>query len=82
VKRNIEGRLAKLESSTGSGKPGLIFAKTEPGETLEDFEKRVDRLIREATERDGCEPFVFKLILAHEKSTAEARDAVGGQGAQ
>ena len=60
----------------------MIFAKTEPGETLEDFEKRVDRLVREATARDGCEPFVFKMILAHEKSSAEARNDVIAQGGQ
>jgi len=62
MKGNIEGRLAKLESSAGTGEPGFIFAMTERGETLEAFNQRVERLIRESTERDGVEPFVFKLL--------------------
>lgn len=67
MKRNVEARLAKLEanSSAGDGAPYFIFAENEEGETLEEFDKRVEGLVREE-QRNGCASgFVFKLITTN-----------------
>ncbi len=65
MRAGIEGRLAKLEASDEVRKPEFILAETEPGETDEAFKRRVDRLIRESTERYGVEPIVLAIAFNH-----------------
>lgn len=63
---SIEGRLAKLEQAWASkddGKEGLIFAMQEREETREQFDARVQRLIRET----GCpeERVIVFTVITH-----------------
>lgn len=64
MKASIERRLAKLEASAGIGKGEFIFEVIRADETVEEFDRRVDALVRESTERTGCSPFVLKIIVA------------------
>jgi hypothetical protein len=68
MKRNIEGRLAKLETTKApnDGQGDFIFEVISADETVEEFDRRVDALVRESTERDGVEPsVVFRMVLNH-----------------
>lgn len=64
MKASIERRLAKLEASAGIGKGEFILEVIRADETVEEFDRRVDALVRESTERTGCSPSVLKIIIA------------------
>jgi hypothetical protein len=65
MKRNVEARLAKLEANAGVGGGGIGFisATREEGETKEGFDKRVERLVHESEQRNGCAYDVLFLFL-------------------
>ena len=79
MKGSIKGRLAKLESSTGTGKREFIYVHNLPGETREEFDRRVEALVREATERDGCEPLVMKVLVAHPEPKEDGRSELASR---
>lgn len=66
MRRNVEGRLAKLEGTAKEGARGkhIIFAMTEKGETLEEFEARVERQKRALPGNPDCDVLVFELITS------------------
>jgi hypothetical protein len=79
VSRNFEGRVAKLEKSARKGNGGFIFAQNRADETKEEFDRRVDALVREHKERGETDLFVLKVTVAPPRPKPEGKRGLENQ---
>jgi hypothetical protein len=68
MSRKFEGRIAKLEASA-VGKGEFILAQNREDETLEEFNRRVDALVREAKARGSGSLFLLKVTVAPKRKS-------------
>ena len=68
MSRTIEGRLAKLEARGGIGKGEVIFVQNRPDESKEEFDRRVEAVVREAKQRTKGPVFALKVTVAARES--------------
>jgi hypothetical protein len=62
AKRAIEARLTKLEAKAPEGNGVFLVLCRQPGESLEDFDRRAERETREAKQKAGSEKsFILRI---------------------